>query len=193
MVRTAETRPGFANPVADSQAVFRAVLDAMARPGTLHEVHAPSEPPAPLDRATAAVLLTLADADTPLWLDPAAEAARAWTVFHCGASHSGVAEATIAVALGPVALDSFGAGTDEQPEAGATVVLQVAALGRGRAFVLSGPGLLHPAPLLVDGLPRGFAAAWARNAAQFPRGVDVVLCAGGTLAALPRTAAMREA
>lgn len=183
---------GFTDPVADSQAVFRAVLDAMSRPGTVHEVGAPAEPPAPLGRATAAVLLTLADTDTPFWLDPAAEAARDWTVFHCGAPLADPGDAAIAVALGPVALDGFGAGTDEQPEAGATVVLQVAALGRGQVLVLSGPGLPHPAALRVDGLPAGFAAAWARNAALFPRGVDVVLCAGDRLAALPRTVSVQE-
>ncbi len=69
----------------DSQACFRAVLDAMARPGTVHTPGTPAEPPAPLHRATAAALLTLVDVDTPLWLDDEAAAAADWIAFHCGA------------------------------------------------------------------------------------------------------------
>ncbi len=57
-----------------------------------------------LDRATAAVLLTLVDADTTLWLDGAAGAAREWVAFHCGAPAAGPAEARFAVALGAVSL-----------------------------------------------------------------------------------------
>ena len=189
--------PGFADPVLDSQACFRAVLDAMARPGQVHTVAAPHLPPPPLDRATAAVLLTLADAETPLWLDPAAEAARDWIAFHCGAPLAGAPEAALALVLGPVRLAGFGAGTDDAPERGATIILQVAAvgrgalgrgaLGRGARFRLSGPGLAEPADLAVAGLAAGFAAEWAVNHALFPRGLDLILCAGDRLAALPRT------
>ena len=64
--------PGFAEPAVDSQRVFRAVLDAMARPGMLVRVPATIEPPAPLGIATGAVLLALADQDTNVWLDGAA-------------------------------------------------------------------------------------------------------------------------
>jgi alpha-D-ribose 1-methylphosphonate 5-triphosphate synthase subunit PhnH len=42
----------------------------------------------------------------------------------------------------------------------------------------------------VSGLPDGFAARWAANRAAFPRGVDVILCAGRDVAALPRTTAI---
>ena len=35
---------------------------------------------------SAAVLLTLADHETPLWLDPAFAGARDWVAFHCGAA-----------------------------------------------------------------------------------------------------------
>ena len=80
------TLPGFAEPVADAQTTFRAVLDAMARPGTIHQVGANLSPPAPLDPATAAVLLTLADNETPLWLDERATKAAGMAGFplRCG-------------------------------------------------------------------------------------------------------------
>jgi alpha-D-ribose 1-methylphosphonate 5-triphosphate synthase subunit PhnH len=41
--------------------------------------------------------------------------------------------------------------------------------------------------LSVDGLPHDFVAIWQRNRSGFPLGVDLVLCAGTTLAALPRS------
>ena len=62
--------PRFTDPVDEAQATFRAVLDAMARPGRLHRVGTRLTAPAPLDQATAAVLLTLVDNETPLWLEP---------------------------------------------------------------------------------------------------------------------------
>ena len=78
-------RPGFADPVLDSQACFRAVLDALSHPGRIATLAALDSPP-PLDPATAAVVLTLVDAESPLWLDDAAGAARDWIGFHCGAA-----------------------------------------------------------------------------------------------------------
>lgn len=186
--------PGFADPVADAQACFRAVLDAMARPGQLHPAGNGLVPPAPLDAATAAVLLTLADGDTPVWLDQAASAALAWIVFHAGAPIvEGSADAAFAVALSMPELGTLADGSDEAPEDAATLILQVPALGRGQQFRLSGPGLREPRVLAVEGLPDGFASAWLANRARFPRGIDIVLCSGTTLAALPRTVAMEVA
>ena len=184
--------PGFADPVADSQACFRAVLDAMARPGTLHTVTAPGAAPLPLHRATAAVLLTLIDIDTPFWCDPAAAAAAAWIAFHCGAPLAPMNQAGFVLALSPIELAALHAGSDEAPEDGATLILQLPALGSGTAFTLEGPGLAAPTPFRATGLPPGFAAGWAANQARFPRGVDLILCAGDTLTALPRTLTIRE-
>ena len=179
--------PGFADPVRDSQSVFRAVMNAMARPGRIHRIAAPAQPPAPLARATAAVLLTLIDAETPLWLDPAATAAWPWIAFHCGATPGAIDTAPFAVALGPVEMTDLAPGTDEEPERSTTLILQVAALGHGEQFHLSGPGLDGSETLAIDGLPEDFRAAWDVNGRRFPRGIDVILCAGDTLAALPRT------
>ena len=192
--------PGFADPVRDSQAIFRAVLDAMARPGRIHEVAAPAAPPPPLDRATAAALLTLVDADTRLFLDAGFFGAGfldggggsvgEWVAFHCGAPLAEAGAARFAVALGPIGLGTLSAGTDEAPESSATLILQVAALGDGTRYRLDGPGLGEPSSICVGGLPGGFVDEWSANRRLFPRGVDVILCAGDRLAALPRTVRM---
>jgi alpha-D-ribose 1-methylphosphonate 5-triphosphate synthase subunit PhnH len=186
--------PGFADPVGEAQATFRAVLDAMARPASLHRVGERMTAPAPLDHATAAVLLTLVDNETPLWLDAAAAAAREWLAFHCGAAIIDAPDnAAFAVALSLPDLAALPAGTHETPEQSATLVLQIAALGTGARYRLSGPGLREPALLAASGLPSDFAAVWQRNHALYPCGVDIILCAGATLAALPRSVSVEEA
>ena len=101
--------------------------------------------------------------------------------------------AAFALATGtPPALDALEAGTEEQPQRGATLVVQVGALESDRGWRLTGPGIEHEHRLMVTGAPDGFVAAWAANRARFPRGVDVVLCAGDRIAALPRTVAIEE-
>jgi alpha-D-ribose 1-methylphosphonate 5-triphosphate synthase subunit PhnH len=182
------TLPGFADPVGQAQACFRAVLDAMARPGTLLPAGEGLTPPTPLDPATAAVLLTLVDHDTPLWLDPDLFAARDWIAFHCGAGFAAAPSlATFAVALALPDLANLSLGTHEQPETGATLILQVPSLTAGTRYRLRGPGLRTSSILSVSGLADDFVSVWHHNRTGFPLGVDIVLCAGTTLAALPRS------
>ena len=69
--------PGFADPVAGAQACFRAVLDAMARPGRIQHGTRACPPRRRCATPRRAVLLTLADHETPLWLDPDAATRRA--------------------------------------------------------------------------------------------------------------------
>jgi alpha-D-ribose 1-methylphosphonate 5-triphosphate synthase subunit PhnH len=182
---------GFAEPVLDAQRCFRAVLDAMARPGRVQRLPGLPEPPAPLGGAAAAVLLTLADADTPVWLDAGATA-EAWLRFHAGAPIvAAPADAAFLLACGtPPPLRDLAQGTEEEPHRSATLILQVAGLEEGAGWRLTGPGIEHAHRLRVTGLPESFAAAWQANRARFPCGIDLVLCAGDRLAALPRTTAL---
>jgi alpha-D-ribose 1-methylphosphonate 5-triphosphate synthase subunit PhnH len=200
-IDAARLAPGLADPVHGAQPVFRAVLDAMARPGRI--VAVPKDvlaapPPAPLGRAAASVLLTLCDIDTPLWLDTRTHAGAAdYLRFHCGAplvadpSAARFAVAAEASDLPP--LDAFDLGSDEYPDRSATLVVEVSALaaatGRlgGTTLTLSGPGIAGTAELTVIGLPGGFWAQRAALAPLFPRGLDVVLTCGDHLAALLRT------
>jgi alpha-D-ribose 1-methylphosphonate 5-triphosphate synthase subunit PhnH len=185
--------PGFADPVLDAQATFRAVLEAMSRPGRVQRAGAGLTPPSPLMTASAAVLLTLADAATPVWHDAGGQA-DAWLRFHAGAPVAAVPrDAVFALATRAApALELLDAGTEEEPERGATLLIQVEAIEEGAGLCLTGPGIEHEHRLFVRGLPDGFVAAWAANRALSPRGVDVILCAGDRLAALPRTVAIAE-
>ena len=180
--------PGFADPVTGAQAAFRAVLDATARPGRVCEAGADLTPPAPLGRAAAAVLLALVDHDTPLFVAPGYERAREWIAFHSGASiAANLGDCIFGLARAMPDLSLIPAGSYEAPELSATLILEVASLSRGTRYRLSGPGLRAPATLTVDGLPERFVELWSDNRRQFPCGVDLILCADATLAALPRS------
>jgi alpha-D-ribose 1-methylphosphonate 5-triphosphate synthase subunit PhnH len=143
--------------------------------------------------AAGAALLSLADADTPLWLD-AGDAVAEWLRFHCGAPITpdiGAARFIVACGAAP-SLDALDIGTDEDPQLGATLILQVTGLVAGNGWRLTGPGIQHEHRLSVLGAPANFVAAWAQNQALFPRGVDVLLCAGDSIAALPRSVMIAE-
>lgn len=185
---------GFSQPVFDAQAVFRAVMDAMARPGTVHAIGARATPPAPLSPSAAALALTLCDNDTPLWLDQplqTAAAVRAWLGFHCGAPLARTpSEAHFAVIASPadmVALDAFAQGSQDYPDRSATLILQVASLSTGRGLRFSGPGIEKAAMLAPAALPRHFVEQWRQNNGRFPRGVDLVFAGPEGVACLPRT------
>jgi alpha-D-ribose 1-methylphosphonate 5-triphosphate synthase subunit PhnH len=186
--------PGFSDPVLASQAVFRAVMEAMARPGSIAQIDVAIAPPAPLGIAAAALALTLLDFETPFWLDPALAAAPdidGWLKFHTGAPRTAdPTAAAFAFIMEPAAMPgftAFGLGSIEYPDGSTTLVLEVETLGEDDMFRLTGPGIkgsrnLAAAPLLPD-----FAERMAENRALFPRGVDLVLTCGRRLAALPRS------
>lgn len=188
--------PGFSTPVRDAQAAFRALLEAMARPGTIVVPRAPPAPPPPLPAAMAAVALTLLDADTPLWFDSASDSPDAsdWLRFHCGCrivpqpDHAAFLFVTSAERMPAHA--RLMSGSDEYPDTSATVVVRVEALGRGEELVLSGPGILGETTLRVTGLPPRFVAEREANLRLMPRGVDAILVAGDSLVALPRSTAI---
>jgi alpha-D-ribose 1-methylphosphonate 5-triphosphate synthase subunit PhnH len=191
--------PGFSDPVLASQAVFRTVMEALARPGGVAAIDATVAAPAPLGIAAAALALTLLDFETPVWLDPTLAGASeigAWFKFHTGApltaDPGAAAFAFIAEPARMPDFDSFCRGSVEYPDRSTTLVLQVEHLSEGDGFLLSGPGIKGTRMLSAAPLPPDFADRMAANRALFPRGVDVILTCGRMLAALPRSVHLTE-
>ena len=198
MVLAEQITGGFSNPVFNGQAVFRAVMDAMARPGSIQPVAVFAQPPLPLSAAAAAVALTLCDHDTPIWLDPGlqnAAAVASWLGFHTGAPLANTpADAHFALVADPaslIALENFAQGTQEYPDRSTTLILQVVSLASGENLLLQGPGIERVAMIAPSPLPRHFVEQWKQNRARFPRGVDLILAAPEGIACLPRTTRIR--
>jgi len=178
----------FSDPPRESQQVFRAVMNAMARPGLIMEVDAGFAPPAPVNAAAAAVLLTLADFETPLWLDAADDTAQ-FLRFHTGARLIDDPAAAMFVLLtdpaGAPAFSTFAQGTPDYPNRSATLIIQVEAFGQ--YWRLTGPGIDGQTRFSAAPLPEDFVQQWRDNHARFPCGVDVIFAGRGQIAALPRS------
>ena len=190
------TRGGLAEPVFDSQAIFSALMDAFARPGTIADLGSRAEAPAPLMPAAAAFVAAMADFDTSVWLDETlcrAEGLREWISFQTGAALADAPDAADFALLSElVEMERFAIGTPSYPDRSATLIVQIEALEGGAELALTGPGIEGERAIAPRGLPRDFATIWSRNNALFPLGVDLVLVSGARAIALPRTTRIRE-
>ncbi|WP_299687793.1 phosphonate C-P lyase system protein PhnH [uncultured Tateyamaria sp.] len=179
---------GFGDPAIQSAHAFRSVMEAMARPGTIHDI-AGAVPPGPLSPAAGAVLLTLCDTETPVHLAGAAhcEAVRRWLAFHTGAPITGPAHCMFAVGTWAdlMPLSNYPVGTSDYPDRSATLIVECPVLATTGA-TLTGPGIKDHATLSVPDI-----AALQSNRALFPLGLDFVLTHGDRVAALPRSTTVR--
>ncbi len=175
------------DPVGDTQETFRAMVDAMARPGTVQAV--PAEP------ADHAVAVTLVDNEVTFHtrdetLASALEAANRLTP-------APASEADIVHLKGdrPQALRDASRGTLKEPSDGATIIYRVGAIHdtarEGHVGLrLRGPGVPDERSLGLDGVSADVLDATADANAAFPRGVEVLVTAEQTIAAVPRSATL---
>lgn len=185
--------PGLADPVLDSQTVFRRALEALSRPARPVPLTPPTEAPAPLFSTAGALVLALADLDTPVWLDPALDqpAVRDWLRFHTGcplcAAPEDAAFGLIGAPGALVDLEAFAPGSPEYPDRSATLIVQVDGLTSDSGPVFTGPGIRDRERLAPARLAPEFWDAWAANRALFPQGLDVLFATPAEICGLPRT------
>ncbi|MFJ9819943.1 phosphonate C-P lyase system protein PhnH [Streptomyces sp. NPDC101151] len=188
---TAELVTAAKLPPAQAQGVFRAVLDALARPGTVirFPVDVPDEvPPALLPVLALADLGTgicvLEEDGAPCWSDVVSVATDAPAVP--------LEKARLAGAVRPVVPQEIlrlARGTADAPEDGAVLCLPVTALEGGPVkWRLSGPGVPGERDVAPQGVPDGFVEARAAAVGGFPTGADLLLAApDGRVMGLPRS------
>jgi alpha-D-ribose 1-methylphosphonate 5-triphosphate synthase subunit PhnH len=200
MITVAELPAGFADKVLSAQSTFRAVMDAMARPGSIKRIAATAGTPRPMTSGTAAIALTLFDHDTPVWLDGAMSVTpdvAKWLKFHTSApviTDSSIA--SFALVGDPKNLppfDRFALGSNEYPDRSTTLILQVDSLTQGPAMKLRGPGIDDSTTLRAAIAPDDLFERLAANATLFPRGVDLVLVHDDAIVAIPRTTRLERA
>ncbi len=189
---------GLADATHDAQSVFRAVLEALSRPGRLQTLAASDglQAPAPLSRGLTALLLTLLDTESSLHLcgPLASDAAWLYCRFHTGVQQAQATQADfVAVRAGDpfldAAFDTLQLGTDDAPQRGATLIVDVPTLAveRRGGLRFTGPGIEHTQAVGACGLPPSF---WQRRVAMqtsYPRGVDLLLVCGSQLIGVPRS------
>ena len=193
MLAIAPSTESIADSVAENQATFRAVMEAMARPGEIKTLRG-IDAPVPLMAGTAAIVRSLADYETSVWLDAtlaAAPAVAAWIQFQAGApvvtDPQQAAFALVGNANELPDFATFSSGSADYPDRSVTLIVQIARFS-GSAFCLAGPGIQSERSLAAEPLPDDFVERCACNRALFPRGIDLLLVADGRVAALPRTA-----
>ncbi|MFD0857367.1 phosphonate C-P lyase system protein PhnH [Roseovarius aquimarinus] len=182
-MQTAALKGGFADPARDAAHAFRALMQAMARPGRIEAI-AGAEGPAPMSPAAACALAVLCDPDTPVHLAPSRDSAaiRDWITFHTGAPLCAPEEAVFALGTWAELRDlPFAIGSAQYPDRSATLIVEIETL-EAKGASLSGPGIDGRAALSLPEIE-----AFARNRALFPMGVDHYFTSAGRIAGLPRS------
>ncbi|MGI9277669.1 MAG: phosphonate C-P lyase system protein PhnH [Endozoicomonas sp.] len=191
-----DLQPGFSDPVTQAQQCFRHILKAMSEPGLIRQIKAGMNTLGKIDAASFAVLQTLVDNDTLLWLAPAFNQSRIRKnlSFHCGCPVIDSPEqAHFLLATGSEELnpEQCSPGNAVRPDDAATVLLQVDSIRHefpsgGCGLTLKGPGIPGQRQLFVSGLGQHWQDWLQVRHQHFPLGMDLILCAGDSLCALPR-------
>ncbi len=165
------------------QSIFRELLDAFSRPGEVRDLTLLIEG----TTAQRAVLATLMDGEATL-ADPHQKIAIGdWSLLQ---ARRGTPEAARYVVIDGCRAPDFepAMGCLESPEFGATLLIEVTAVGDGPLVIqLNGPGINGLRVLRLDGLHADWLEQRVDWVASFPLGVDILFFDSKRIVALPRT------
>lgn len=162
----------FNHPVADAQRAFRRILKAMSEPGVMVSLPL-AQGWGDLSPAATAVLLTLVDQESALWLDRRVDSdiVRSNLRFHTGVPIVDERDAPFALTHAAANPDPacFAAGDNLSPEKSTTLIVEVPSLNGGLTLRLSGPGLREPRAIAPQ-LPAAILTYLRERPHPFPQG-----------------------
>ena len=185
------TAPTMSVPAQEEQATFRVLLDAMARPGTIHSL-----PPRRVEDGewggAFLVLQALLDHEVTFHVLSEQSMPHEQLLRRTGARSAPLGQADFVLTRGGgavAAIEEAREGGFEEPERAATVILLTDSLGGdGVALTLSGPGIESTSLLTVENVPVAAFEALRGRTVTFPQGVDVILVdTAGQVASVPRS------
>ena len=172
---------------------FRAILDALSKPGLEVSVPELADKPAALHDASIVMALALCDYQSPVWLSPRINQAEVCSFlrFHTGAPIvADPAEAQFAfVESGEFEkhFALFNKGTDEYPDRSATVIVQASGFSAPQRVRLEGPGIKQYEVLSIAGFGPKEWNLLSDDRILFPLGIDVAFVSDTKLVGLPRS------
>lgn len=166
----------------NQQRIFRALMEAMARPGTVHDL----SPWLGGAAAWRGVLASLLDAKTSLADCHQLLDRHDWPLLQADQEEPAAADYLLCQGNLPPTMTAK-CGSLASPDQSATVVLHLDSLGAGsNCLGLRGPGIKGSQTLPVTGLDARWHA-WRQQHLSFPLGIDMILVDQQNIAAIPRT------
>ncbi|MGY4688340.1 phosphonate C-P lyase system protein PhnH [Salibacterium sp. K-3] len=192
------------NLVHDSQAIYREMLEAVSRPGTISNIQtvSPKLPDPHVNPGMMGIALTLLDGETSFALVPESLTLSSY-IHHKTGSREEKPEKADYIFLYDLSLDFSFAGVVEtmkkgtltNPHDSATLIVQVESFTANHqaSYVLSGPGIAFESRIHIEGMPENWEKARQSANREFPTGIDLFFISeDAEIMSIPRTTRIKK-
>ncbi|MEM7109901.1 MAG: phosphonate C-P lyase system protein PhnH [Bacteroidota bacterium] len=182
--------------VFEAQEHFRIIMDAMARPGSIHKLDGGIEELEGVNKATCLVAFTLLDSNVTFY-QRFSETFDEYLILNTSSSPAQAEQADFLFLNGNEEMDQVieqaKEGDPEYPEKGAFLIIQVAKISYERfnnshEVILNGPGVKAEQPIYLEGIEKSILEIIKEKNVEYPLGVDTLLTdPRGNTVGIPRS------
>ncbi|MFZ4453056.1 phosphonate C-P lyase system protein PhnH [Salibacterium aidingense] len=191
--------------VHDSQLIYREMLEAVSRPGTISNIKTvlTKLPDSPVNPGLIGMALTILDGETSFAVVPESSKLSSYIQQKTGSRVETLDQADYILMYDLSLVPSFSEvietikkGTLIDPHDSATLLIQVKSFSatNGAPYILSGPGIASEYQVPIEGLPENWEKTRQRAIKEFPLGIDFFFVSqAAEILSIPRTTRIRKA